>query len=67
MKFVSGCVISSDGSLIITSYPSFCFLESYKILVQDNNNNKFWSGSSSEHQTEVSVFTSRFDLQPNSL
>ncbi len=67
MKFVSGCVISSDGSVIIMSYPSFSFSEPYKILVQDINNNVFWSGSSSEHQTEVSVFTSRFDLSPNSL
>ena len=67
MKYVSGCVILSDGSFLITSYPSFCFSEPYKILVQDINNNVFWSGSNSKHQTEVAIFTSRFDLPQSNL
>lgn len=67
MKSVPGCVIFSDGSLIITSYPSFSFSEPYKFLVQDINNNIFWSGSTSENQTEVAIFTSRFDLSSNNL
>ena len=62
MKYISGCTVFSDGSLIITSYPCFNFSDSYKLLIHDNNNNKLWSGSTTEHQTEVAIFTSRFDL-----
>lgn len=65
MKSSLVCTVFSDGSLVITTYSGFSFSGPYKILTQDINNNTFWSGSGSEHQTEIASFTSRFDLPQN--
>lgn len=65
MKFVLGCTILSDGSLILVSYPTSNFLGSYKYLTRDVNNNPYWSGSNPEYQTEVAAFISRLEPPVN--
>lgn len=63
MKSLLGCLVLSNGGLLITERPCLKSYLTHSLLISDSVNHPIWSSQAGEPKTEVSKFINKFRVK----